>query len=136
MSHLFLSLFLLLSAPASMENPASLPASESLIVVVNTADWCPVCQKNGPRVEKELLSEFMKDDAYTIVINNLSTDDTKAMAQEKLAALGLATFSEEHNGTGKIYFIHPESKEIIEGISVRKSTEKIRAAFEEALATL
>jgi hypothetical protein len=58
------------------------------------------------------------------------------MAQEKLAALGLATFSEEHNGTGKIYFIHPESKEIIEGISVRKSTEKIRAAFEEALATL
>lgn len=134
MSNLFLSLILLLSTP--LQNSVEAPAENQLIVVVNTADWCPVCQKNGPRVEKELLSAFMKNDAYTIVINNLSTDDTKAAAQKELEALGLNSFTEEHKGTGKIYFIHPETMELIDDISVRKSTEKIKMAFEEALASL
>lgn len=128
---LLLSLVLLVAGPQNEE--VSAPASDNaLIVVVNTAEWCPVCQKNGPRVEKEFLSELMKDDAYKVIVNDLSTEESTAASQAKLAEAGLSAFAAENNGTGSIYIIHPESKKVLEKISVRKSTEKIKAALAEA----
>lgn len=136
MTNLFLSIILLFSAPISTPEDAMVPANDALIVVVNTASWCPVCQKNGPRVEKELLSDFMKNDSYQIIVNDMSDESTIMKANEKLSAAGIADFATEHKGTGVIYFIHPESKEVLDKISVRKSTEKIKAAFESALSEI
>lgn len=136
MYNLLLSIILFAATPFQNVNEAPAVESKSVIVVVNTADWCPTCQKNGPRVEKELLSSYMKDDNYTIIVNNLSTDETKMASQKMLEEVGLSTFTDENNGTGSIYFIHPETKKVIDKISVRKSTEKLKAAFAEALAEL
>ncbi len=131
MYRLFLSLLILLN-PLQTEEQSPAPSDKPLIVVVNTANWCPVCQKNGPRVEKELLSDLMDDEHYQIIVNDLSNEETKSNSQELLAAAGLKNFTAENNGTGSIYMIDPQSKKVLDKISVRKSTEKIRAALKEA----
>ena len=128
---LLLSLLLLVT-PSLHENLPAQDADKALIVLVNTAEWCPVCQKNGARVEKELLSELEQDERYLVLVNDLSSEETKASSQEKLNAAGLANFGAENNGTGSIYILHPETKKVLKKISVRKSTEKIRAALAEA----
>ncbi|MGB0977852.1 MAG: hypothetical protein ACPGVV_00580 [Croceimicrobium sp.] len=132
MYNLILSLLILVASPLQTENPASAPAESALIVVVNTADWCPLCQKNGERVEKELLSQLMKDDHYMIIVNDLSNEETKMASQMKLKEAGIENFTAENNGTGRIYMVHPESKKVLDKISVRKSTDKLMMALKEA----
>lgn len=132
MYNLILSLLILVASPLQTENPASSPSESALIVVVNTADWCPLCQKNGERVEKELLTKLMKDDHYMIIVNDLSNEETKMASQMKLKEAGIENFTAENNGTGRIYMVHPESKKVLDKISVRKSTEKLMKALKEA----
>lgn len=134
MYNLFLSLVLILGGSSAAEFPT--PSDKALILVVNTADWCPVCQKNGERVEKELLSDLMENQKYLVIVNDLSNDESKAASQKKLEAAGLANFTAENNGTGRIYMINPESKEVVDKVSVRKSTEKLLKKIEEAQAEL
>ena len=107
--------------------------SHNAIVVINTATWCGTCQKHGMRVEEEIVSQFISDERYTIVVNNLSTDETKAESKKKLEEAGLPTFAKENNGTGLIYFMNASNKEFISKISVSKSTEAILQEFENAL---
>jgi len=134
MYNLFLSLVLILGGSSAAEFPT--PSEKALILVVNTADWCPVCQKNGERVEKELLSDLMENQKYLVIVNDLSNDESKAASQKKLEAAGLANFAAENNGTGSIYMINPESKEVVDKVSVRKSTEKLLEKIKEAQAEL
>ena len=135
MKNLILSFLFLFST--SFLGATSLNEGEpSLIVIVNTADWCPTCQKHGPRVEKELLSEIMKDDQYQVVINDLSDDASKGKAQKELTAIGLENFSAENNGTGRIYFVNPKTKEVIDRVSVKKDSDKIRKELKEALSEI
>ncbi|WP_421751164.1 hypothetical protein [Croceimicrobium sp.] len=136
MKSLLLSLSLVFGLSTYQQNapsPVSAELSEALIVVVNTADWCPLCQKHGERVEKDILSKFQANASYQIIVNDLSTEESKAASQEILMKAGLHNFSAENNGTGRIYFVHPTSKQVLDKISVSKSTEKISKAFTEAL---
>ena len=136
MKTLLLSLSLILSLSSfnqNASNPAAAELSEALIVVVNTADWCPLCQKHGERVENDILSSYQANASYQIIVNDLSSEESKAASQKILMKAGLENFSAENNGTGRIYFVHPTSKKVLDKISVSKSTVKIRKAFTEAL---
>jgi hypothetical protein len=100
-----------------------------VIVVINSADWCGVCKANGPRVEKNVVSTYMMNSDYQIVMNNLTDDSTKAMSKEMLTKAGIAEFGAKHKATGMIYFLNAENKKVISSISVSKSNEEIKKAF-------
>lgn len=117
----------------SVEEVVEVQEQHNAIVVVNTANWCGTCKKHGQRVEEEIISQFNSDDRYSIVVNDLSTDETKASSQSNLEAAGLPNFAKENNGTGLIYFINADTKKITSKISVSKSTEVIVQAFEDAI---
>ena len=101
--------------------------------MVNTATWCGVCRSNGARVEEEILSKYMKDEHYQIVVNNLSDEATIKESNKTLEEAGILDFANNNNGTGLIYILNANSKEMISKISVSKSTEKIEIALNEAI---
>ena len=112
---------------------ADVAETHNVLVIVNTATWCGTCKSNGPRVEEEILSKYMQDDRYQIIVNNLSDEETKTASNKNLKAAGLLDFSEKNNGTGLIYMLNAETKEFISKIGVSKSTEKIEEELNAAL---
>lgn len=102
-------------------------------VLVNTASWCPACQANGKRVEKDILSQYMHSEDYNIVVNDLSDESTKEASQRSCKEAGIAKVAANNNGTGTIYFVKTGTQKVISKVSVTKSTEEIKAAFKEAL---
>lgn len=138
MKNLILSLFALVAfgcATNASDNGAKSPESDKKIVVmVNTAEWCPACKANGPRVEKNVISSYMKNPKCQIVVNNMTDDKTKAASKKDCEKAGITEVASTNKNTGVIYFIDSETKEIISQISVTKSDEEIKKAFDEALA--
>ncbi len=135
MKNLMLSLLLLFSGALFASQPFG-GTEPQIIIVVNTADWCPTCQKHGERVEKEFLSELQKNQNYQVLINDLSNDQSKSKSQMELEAAGLSQFSAENNGTGRIYFLDPKSKKVIDRVSIRKDNDKLLEELQEALAEI
>lgn len=107
-----------------------------VIVMVNTASWCPACKANGKRVEQQVISNYMQNNNYQIVVNDLSNDDTKAVSKTKCAEAGISGVALNNKGTGVIYFINSQTKEIISQISVTKTSEQIKNAFDSAIKTI
>jgi len=103
--------------------------SGPVMVIVNTASWCGVCKANGPRVEKDVIMKFMNDSHFNIVKNDLSNEQSKNSSYASLEKLGLGEFAKESEYTGMIYFIDPDTKRIVESVSVAKSDEEILAIF-------
>lgn len=104
-----------------------------VIVMVNTASWCPACKANGQRVEQNMISQYMKNDKCEIVVNDLSNDETKAASKTKCDKAGITEVASNNKGTGVIYFINSVTKEVIAQISVTKTDEEIKQAFEDAI---
>lgn len=102
-----------------------------VLAVVNRADWCPVCQKNGMRA-METLKENNKDISVRFVINDLTNDETKKQSSEELKKLGLENVVKKYNATGVIHFFNPETKKEINEISVAKSNDELIGALETA----
>jgi hypothetical protein len=110
--------------------------SKKLIVMVNTAKWCPVCKANGPRVEKNVLSKFQENKHCEILINDLSNKETKKTSEQVYTAAGIHEVAKNNKGTGVIYFIDYKSKRLISMISIAKTDEEIINAFDKALSSL
>lgn len=104
-----------------------------VIALVSSANWCGVCKTNGPRLEKEVLPAYMMNKDCLIVMNDQSDEETKAMSKTNLEKEGIYEFAKENKATGMIYFIDPVSKKLISSISVSKSTEDIKKAFDSAI---
>lgn len=104
-----------------------------VIVMVNTASWCPACKANGQRVEQNVISQYMKNEKCEIVVNDLSNDETKAASKTKCDNAGITDVASNNKGTGVIYFINSITKEVIAQISVTKTDEEIKKAFEDAI---
>lgn len=119
---------LIKSALISSENNTA-----KVIVVINSASWCGVCKKNGPRLEQTILPAYMKDSNYQVIVNDLSDDSTKAASTKLLADAGLVGFDKEHKSTGMIFLIDAQSKKQISSISVTKSDEEIKKAFNQSI---
>lgn len=105
-----------------------------VIALVSSADWCGTCKANGSRLEKEILPSYMMNKDYLVVMNDQSNDQTKAMSKTNLEKEGIYEFAKENKATGMIYFIDAVSKKQISSISVSKSTEDIKKAFDNAIA--
>ncbi len=102
-----------------------------VIAVVNKADWCPVCEKNGMRA-METFKENNKDMAIQFVGNDLTNDETKAKSAAELKKVGLDKAMAEYKGTGVAYFFDADSKKLINKVSVAKSNEELAEAMETA----
>jgi hypothetical protein len=118
---------------AQVGNNENQSGNKKLIVLVNTAKWCPVCKANGPRVEKNVLSKYRENKDYQIMINDLSNKDTKKASEQEYVAAGIQEVAKSNKGTGVIYFIDYKSKRLISMISVAKTDEEIIYAFDKAL---
>ncbi|GET24395.1 hypothetical protein [Prolixibacter sp. NT017] len=102
-----------------------------VIAVVNEASWCPTCQNNGMRA-METFKENNKDMAIQFVMNDLSTDETKAKSLAELKKVGLDKAMAERKGTGVAYFFDADSKKLINEVSVAKSNEELAEALTTA----
>ncbi|MCA1760079.1 MAG: hypothetical protein LC658_09950, partial [Bacteroidales bacterium] len=54
-----------------------------VIAVINKADWCPTCEKNGERAMAAFM-ENNKDGAIHFVANDVTNDETKKKSAEEL----------------------------------------------------
>lgn len=104
-----------------------------VIALLNKASWCPVCKANGARVEADLMPMLMQNKDVQLVMNDLSNDESKAVSASMLEKIGVTTFARKNTGTGVLYFIDAESKELISKVSVAKSNEEIMMAYQKAL---
>lgn len=102
-----------------------------VIAVVNEASWCPTCQKNGERAQAAFM-ENNKDGAVQFVMNDLSTDETKAKSAAELKKVGLDKAMAESKGTGVAYFFDADSKKLINQVSVAKTNEELAEALKTA----
>lgn len=107
-----------------------------IIVMVNTASWCPACKANGERVEKNVISQLMTKSNCEIIVNDLTNEETKTNSKRKCDAAGITEVASNNSGTGMIYFINSKTKEIVSKISVVKSNDEIILEFEKAIKTL
>lgn len=99
-----------------------------VIAVVNKADWCGTCEKNGERAMSALM-ESNKDGAVQFVANDLTNDETKAKCTAELKKLGLDEAVADFKYTGMVYFFNADSKELISKISVAKSDKELAMAL-------
>jgi len=103
-----------------------------VICMVTKANWCPACKANGERMGKEVFSSY-KDGNVQVVANDLTDDNTKKACKKDLEVAGISKIAEAATSTGIITIINAKTKEVITTISVAKSTEKIKAAINEAI---
>ncbi|MBS3770726.1 MAG: hypothetical protein V5A47_13280 [Bacteroidales bacterium] len=106
-------------------------SQHEVIAVINKADWCPVCEKNGERA-MEALKGSNEDGAVKFIGNDLTDEETKAKSKEKLKEYGLYEKMKSYNETGVVFFFDTESKELIDKISVAKSSRKLAEAVQKA----
>lgn len=102
-----------------------------VIAVVNQADWCPTCKKNGMRA-MEAFKANNKDMAIQFVANDVTNEATKKKSAEELKKYGLDKAIEAYPGTGVTYFFNSETKALIGQVSVAKPDQELAAALETA----
>ncbi|MEO8886911.1 MAG: hypothetical protein ABI367_12665 [Mucilaginibacter sp.] len=108
--------------------------SAKVIALVNKASWCPICQANGPRFEKDIMPMAMANKDVQIVMNDLSDNKTKAASEPMLKKVGIVSFAKKNTDTGTLYFIDAKSKKLISQVSLAQSDEEIKKIYMAALA--
>lgn len=126
-------LLMVATTNVNAKNTITKEKEAKVIVMVNTATWCPACAGNGARVEKEILSNYMKNPKVSIVVNDMSNDETKKKSKASCEKAGISAVADANKGTGVIYFVDAKTKKVLSQISVTKSTEQINAAFKNVL---
>jgi thiol:disulfide interchange protein len=106
-------------------------AQTKVIAVINKADWCPVCQKNGERAMKAFM-ENNKDKSIQFVANNVTNDETKTKSAVELKKHGLDKVMENYNGTGVVFFFNSKTKALISQISLAKDNQELALALKTA----
>jgi thiol-disulfide isomerase/thioredoxin len=103
--------------------------------VINTASWCPACQANGERVEKEIVASYKGNTDVAFLVNNLTDDASKAKSKTTLEEKGVYNSVSSIKGTGQIILVDANTKKVIEQVPVKKSTDEIKAAINGASAS-
>lgn len=106
-----------------------------VIAVVNKADWCPTCEKNGERAMAAFM-ENNKDGAIQFVVNDLTNKETKAKCAIDLKKAGIEQAVAELNSTGVVYFFNAKTKELINQVSVAKSDQELALAMADVKKSL
>lgn len=104
-----------------------------VIAVVNTASWCPACQANGERVEKDIVASYAGSDDVAFVVNDLSDKSTKKQSKENLEKEGVYNAVKDIKVTGLIILLNAETHEVIQQISVKETNETLKQAIDNAI---
>ncbi|MDI9310653.1 MAG: hypothetical protein QM535_10590 [Limnohabitans sp.] len=123
----FLALVLLLLSAGAFAQTQT-----KVIAVVTKADWCSTCKTHGTRVVTEVLPLY-KAPEVKIMINDLTDNKTKASSKQNLEQEGIAKAMKNNNTTGELTFINTTTKKVISKISVAKSNDDIKKAFDLAI---
>lgn len=107
-------------------------SNSKVIAVINKADWCGTCEKNGERVMTNVFSKY-KEPQVTLVNNDLTDDKTIAASKEALEKLGVYELVAGEKKTGLVTFIDTKTKKVVGTISLAKSNEEIKEAFDKAI---
>jgi len=99
-----------------------------VIAVINKADCCQTCQKNGELAMTAFLATN-KDMAVQFLANDVTNDETKLKSAEELKKVGLAKVIAAYPGAGVAYFFNSETKELINQVSVAKPDTELAAAL-------
>ncbi len=100
-----------------------------VIAVVNTASWCPACQANGQRVEKDIVASYAGSYDVAFVVNNLTDDATKATSKITLEEKGVYDAVSSIKSTGLIVLVDANTKKVISQVAVAKTTDEIKMAI-------
>jgi len=130
MKHLIVALALVMgfSSSASAQN-----ANPKVIALLTKASWCPVCQANGPRFEKDIMPMVMENKDVKMVMNDVSDDNSKAMSKGMLEKAGIYKFAEKNPGTGMLYFLDAKTKRLLSKVSLASTNEEIKEAYQTAM---
>lgn len=104
-----------------------------VIVLLNRASWCPICQANGMRFQSDIMPMAMKNPELKLVMDDLSDKKTKAASLTMLGKAGVGAFARRNTITGELYFLNARSKRLISKISIAEPDQKIEMAMQEAL---
>jgi hypothetical protein len=99
-----------------------------VVAIVNSADWCSVCEANGERA----MATFMKnnkDGAILFVSNNLTNDQTKKKSAVALKSCDMEETAKKVQGTGLVSFYNPKTKALIGQVSVSEPDNKLAEAM-------
>jgi hypothetical protein len=99
-------------------------AAPKVYVVINKANWCPVCQANGARVMKDVLPAC-KNLKVKFLANDLTDAATIAKSTAELKKNNIYNSVKETKSTGVILLVDAKTKKIIKQISVAKPSEEI-----------
>src|SRR6185312_5740786 len=130
MKHLIFALALVMGIyfSASAQN-----AHPKVIALLTKASWCPVCQANGPRFQKDIMPMVMENKDVEMVMSDLSYNNSKAMSKEMLEKARIYKFAEKNPATGMLYFFNAKSKKLISKVSLASSNEEIKESYQTAL---
>lgn len=99
-------------------------SSPKVYVVINKANWCPVCQANGERVMSEVMPAC-KDLNVKFLANDLTNEQTIAKSSADLKKNKVYASVKETKSTGVILLIDAKTKKVIKQISVAKPSAEI-----------
>jgi hypothetical protein len=129
------SLFMSLLMAILFQSAGIAQSEPAMIAVINKADWCPVCQNNGPRAMAAFMANNT-DGSVRFVVNDLTNDETIRKSAKELKLYGLDKVISEYKGTGVAYFFNPDTKQLISQVSVAKPDPDLADALQTAKKSL
>jgi hypothetical protein len=130
MKHLIVALALVMGVSFSASAQTTQP---KVIALLTKASWCPVCQANGPRFEKDIMPMVMQNKEVKMVMNDLSDKNSIAMSKGMLEKAGIYKFAEKNPATGMLYFFDAKSKKLLSKVSLAGTNDEIKEAYQAAL---
>lgn len=130
MKHLIIALALVtgFSFSVSAQN-----AHPKVIALLTKASWCSICKTNGPRFEKDIMPIVMENKDVKMLMNDLSDEVSKAKSKEMLDKAGIYKLAEKNTGTGMLYFLDAQSKNLLSKVSLARTNNEIAKAYQTAL---
>ena len=99
-------------------------SDKKMVIVVNKADWCHVCQANGEKVMKEGIPVF-ENTNISFVMNDLTDKTSKKNSRASLKEMKVYQAVKMEEQTGLLLLVDPASGKTVEKISVSEPADKL-----------
>lgn len=99
-------------------------SDKKMVIVVNKADWCHVCQANGEKVMKEVIPVF-ENTNISFVMNDLTDKTSKKNSRASLKEMKVYQAVKMEEQTGLLLLVDPASGKTVEKISVSEPADKL-----------
>ena len=86
---------------------------KKVIAVINTANWCPVCQQNGEKVMKEVMPVFNQSNVQ-FVMNDMTDDASKEKSIIALKEMKIYDAVKKTTSTGLILLVDETTGKLID----------------------